>query len=128
VILDFNNMKIEISNGELLDRISILELKLLNIKNSDKLANVERQFAALNPLCVVLFEEHDSELQNLYLELSEINSKLWGLENLVRGETSTEDLVNYATEIFRQNELRNNIINDINILTNSDWLDIKHYQ
>ena len=128
MILDFNNMKIEISNGELLDRISILELKLLNIKNSDKLANVERQFAALNPLCVVLFEEHDSELQNLYLELSEINSKLWGLENLVRGETSTEDLVNYATEIFRQNELRNNIINDINILTNSDWLDIKHYQ
>ena len=121
-------MKIEISNGELLYRISILELKLLNIKNSDKLANVERQFAALNPLCVVLFEEHDSELQNLYLELSEINSKLWGLENLVRGETSTEDLVNYATEIFRQNELRNNIINDINILTNSDWLDIKHYQ
>jgi len=50
-------MKIEISNGELLDRISILELKLLNVKDPDKLANVERQFAALNPLCVKLFEE-----------------------------------------------------------------------
>ena len=121
-------MKIEISNGELLDRISILELKMLNVKDADKLANVERQFAALNPLCVKLFEENESELQKLYLELSKINGILWGLENLVRGDTKTEDLVQYATEIFKYNEDRNSIINDINILTGSDWLDIKDYR
>ena len=121
-------MKIDISNGELMDRISILELKLLNVKDPDKLANVERQFSALNPLCVKLFEENDSELQKLYLELSRINGTLWGLENLVRGDTKTEDLVNYATEIFKWNEERNKIINDINILTGSDWLDVKDYR
>ena len=121
-------MKLEISNGELLDRISILELKMLNVKDPDKLANVERQFAALNPLCVKLFEENDSELQTLYLELAKINGILWGLENLVRGDTETEDLVQYATEIFKQNEKRNSLINDINLLTGSDWLDIKYYK
>jgi|TARA_B110000438_G_scaffold155438_1_gene149204 hypothetical protein len=121
-------MKIDISNGELLDRISILELKLLNVKDTDKLANVERQFASLNPLCVELFENNDSELQSLYLDLAKINGILWGLENLVRNDTKTEDLVQYATEIFKQNEERNKLINDINLLTGSDWLDIKYYE
>ena len=119
-------MKIDISNGELLDRISILELKLLNVKDTDKLANVERQFASLNPLCVELFENNDSELQSLYLDLAKINGILWGLENLVRNDTKTEDLVQYAARIFKQNEERNKLINDINLLTGSDWLDIKN--
>ena len=48
-------MKIKISNGELLDRISILELKKLRIEDSAKLAVVEREFLELNPKCVSLF-------------------------------------------------------------------------
>ena len=41
-------MKIEISNGELLDKISILELKLLNIKDEEKLINIQKEFDKLN--------------------------------------------------------------------------------
>ena len=62
------------------------------------------------------------------MDLAKINGILWGLENLVRSDTKTEDLLNYATEIFKYNEERNKIINDINILTGSDWLDIKDYR
>ena len=75
---------IKISNGELLDRISILELKKLRMEDPSKLAIVEREFLQLNPKCIDLFTKNDSTLQVLYLELSEINGKLWDLENEVR--------------------------------------------
>ena len=44
-------MKIEVSNGELLDKISILELKLLKIEDKEKLVNIQKEFDTLNPLC-----------------------------------------------------------------------------
>jgi len=75
---------IKISNGELLDRISILELKKLRMEDSFNLAIVEREFLQLNPKCIDLFTKNDSTLQVLYLELSEVNGKLWDLENKVR--------------------------------------------
>ena len=61
------NYKVEISNGELLDKISILELKKLKIEVEDKLVNIEKEFNTLNPLVVDLFEGFGSQLQNLYL-------------------------------------------------------------
>ena len=69
-------MKIEISNGELLDKISILELKMLKIEDKEKLVNIEKEFHTLNPLCVKLFEKFGGELQNHYLELAAINAEL----------------------------------------------------
>ena len=59
------NYKVEISNGELLDKISILELKKLKIEDKDKLINIEKEFNTLNPLVVDLFEGFGSQLQNL---------------------------------------------------------------
>jgi len=66
-------MLVEISNGELLDKISILELKLLKIKDKEKLVNIQKEFDILNPLVVGLFEQYDGQLQNNYLELAKIN-------------------------------------------------------
>ena len=63
-------MKIEISNGELLDKISILELKTLNIKDTNKLVNVYKELRELNPLAENLFNICDSDLQNHYTELA----------------------------------------------------------
>ena len=72
MIQDFKMKTIKISNGELLDRISILELKKLRMEDSFNLAIVEREFLQLNPKCIDLFTKNDSTLQVLYLELSEI--------------------------------------------------------
>ena len=55
-------MLVEVSNGELLDKISILELKLLKIEDEEKLVNVMAEFDALNPLVISLFEKYDSQL------------------------------------------------------------------
>ena len=68
-------MKIEVSNGELLDKISILELKMLKITDKEKLDNILTEFNSLNPLCVVLFEQFGSKLQKLYLQLAKVNGK-----------------------------------------------------
>ena len=78
------NYKVEISNGELLDKISILELKKLKIEDKDKLVNIEKEFDTLNPLVVDLFEGFGSQLQNLYLELAKINGQLWDIEDWIR--------------------------------------------
>ena len=78
------NYKVEISNGELLDKISILELKKLRIEDKDKLVNIEKEFNTLNPLVVDLFEGFGSQLQNLYLELAKINGQLWDIEDWIR--------------------------------------------
>ena len=66
-------MNIKISNGELLDRISILELKKLRMKDPANLAIVEKEFLTLNKKCIILFTKNDSALQVLYLELARIN-------------------------------------------------------
>ena len=77
-------MKVEVSNGELLDKISILELKLLRIEDEAKLVNIQKEFDTLNPLAKELFDNNDGQLQNHYLELTSINSQLWDIEDWIR--------------------------------------------
>jgi hypothetical protein len=119
---------IKISNGELLDRISILELKKLRVEDPAKLAIIEREFLELNPKCVDLFTKNDSSLQVLYLELARINGKLWDLENQVRDVTLRDkQFITASKQIFQLNQTRNDIKNDINMITGSDYLEVKEY-
>tara|TARA_B100002019_G_scaffold269915_1_gene263105 strand:+ start:2896 stop:3267 length:372 start_codon:yes stop_codon:yes gene_type:complete len=119
---------IKISNGELLDRISILELKKLRMEDSFKLAIVEREFQQLNPKIIDLFTKNDSTLQVLYLELSEVNGKLWDLENEVRDKKiGDKNFIIASKKIFKLNQTRNKLKNDINIITGSDYRDVKEY-
>tara|TARA_B100001287_G_scaffold246158_1_gene223955 strand:- start:685 stop:1086 length:402 start_codon:yes stop_codon:yes gene_type:complete len=120
--------KIKISNGELLDRISILELKMLRIEDPDKSAVIKREFYELNPQCVDLFTKNDSTLQVLYLELARINGKIWDLENEIRDiKTSDKKFILTTKKIFKYKQIRNDIKNDINFITGSDYLDFKAY-
>tara|TARA_E500000318_G_scaffold80999_1_gene76213 strand:+ start:4461 stop:4847 length:387 start_codon:yes stop_codon:yes gene_type:complete len=124
-------MKVEISNGELLDKITILELKLNRIKDKDKLVNIQKEFDTLNPLAQELFEKHDSYLQNLYVELSSINGRLWDIEDLIR-ECEKEnrfdkEFVELARSVYITNDKRSEVKKTINILTNSGLVEEKSY-
>ena len=120
--------KIKISNGELLDRISILELKMLRVEDSSKSAAIKREFYELNPKCVSLFTKNDSSLQVLYLELARINGELWDLENEVRkSNIRDKQFILASKKIFKLNQTRNDIKNDINMITGSDYLEVKQY-
>ena len=77
-------MLVEISNGELLDKVSILELKMLKIEDKEKLVNIQKEFDTLNPLAKELFEQFGGQLQNHYLELARINGLLWDIEDWIR--------------------------------------------
>ena len=77
-------MKVEISNGELIDKLTILEIKLVEIKDKDKLINIQKEFDTLNPLVEKLFEKYDSQLQHYYDELAKINGQLWDIEDWIR--------------------------------------------
>ena len=125
-------MKIEVSNGELLDKLTILELKIKNIKDTSKLVNVYKEFNELNPLAKELFEKNDSNLQNHYLALAEVNSKLWDIEDDIRecerDKDFGEKFIALARAVYITNDKRCEIKKIINILTGSKFVEEKGYE
>jgi len=125
-------MLVEISNGELLDKISILELKMLKIEDDEKLVNIMTEFEILNPLVVSLFEKYDSQLQNHYLELAKINGKLWDIEDWIRDcereKRFDKEFVELARSVYITNDKRCEVKKLINILTSSGLVEEKSYK
>ena len=125
-------MLVEISNGELLDKISILELKMLKIEDELKLANVHEEFETLNPLVCELFENYDSELGELYLELAKINGQLWDIEDWIRDcereKRFDKEFVELARSVYITNDKRCELKKEINIYTKSGLVEEKSYK
>ena len=125
-------MLVEISNGELLDKISILELKILKIEDEEKLANIMTEFDALNPLVIELFEKHDGQLQNHYLELAKINGELWDIEDWIRDcereKRFDKEFVELARSVYITNDKRCEVKKLINLLTSSGLVEEKSYK
>ena len=125
-------MQVEISNGELLDKISILELKILRIEDEEKLINVMTEFDALNPLVIELFEKYDGQLQNHYLELAKINGELWDIEDWIRDcereKRFDKEFVELARSVYITNDKRCEIKKLINLTTSSELVEEKSYK
>jgi hypothetical protein len=125
-------MQVEISNGELLDKISILELKILRIEDEEKLINVMTEFDALNPLVIELFEKYDGQLQNHYLELAKINGELWDIEDWIRDcereKRFDKEFVELARSVYITNDKRCEIKKLINLVTSSELVEEKSYK
>ena len=125
-------MKIEISNGELLGKISILELKMLNITDEDKLVNINNEFNELNPFVHDLFDKYGPEIQELYLNLSKINGQLWTIEDDIRecerSKDFSEKFVELARSVYITNDKRCDVKKEINILTESGLVEEKSYE
>ena len=125
-------MKVEISNGELLDKITILELKLDKIKDKEKLVNIQKEFDKLNPLCNELFRIYGGELQVHYLALAKINGQLWDIEDWIRDcereKRFDKEFVELARSVYITNDKRCEIKKLINMLTSSEVVEEKSYQ
>jgi len=125
-------MQVEVSIGEFLDKISILELKLLNITDKVKLVNIQREFYYLNPFCTELLETYGGELKSLYLKLSRINGDLWVIEDKLRELESEkrfdEEFVELARSVYFTNDKRAEVKKDINLLTGSELIEEKSYK
>ena len=125
-------MKVEVSNGELLDKLTILELKLSNISDVQKLTNIQKEHDELNPLAGQLFDSYGEELKNLYKQLAEINSELWTIEDDIRecerNKDFGSDFVNLARAVYFTNDKRSEIKKSINLLTGSGFVEEKSYE
>ena len=125
-------MKVEVSNGELLDKLTILELKMSNISDDKKLINVKKEFNELSPLAKLLFEKFKDELLIKYKELALINSELWKIEDDIRecekNKNFGEKFVELARAVYFTNDKRSNVKKQINILTGSGFIEEKSYE
>ena len=125
-------MKVEVSNGELLDKLSILELKLKNIKDSKKLINIKNEHGGLSPLCNNLFDNYGKELRSLYAKLSEINAELWKIEDDIRecerNKEFGDEFVRLARAVYFTNDKRSDVKKSINLLTESGFVEEKSYE
>jgi hypothetical protein len=125
-------MKVEVSNGELLDKLTILELKMSNISDDKKLINVRKEFNELKPLAKLLFEKFKDELLSKYKELALINSQLWKIEDDIRecekNKNFGEKFVELARAVYFTNDKRSDVKKQINILTGSGFIEEKSYE
>ena len=121
---------IEISEGELLDKISILEIKLNKIKNPNLLKEVEKEYETLNGLKKKNIN-FSKEIENLYLELKETNIKIWQIENDKRlcekNSDFSEKFIKISRDEYFANDRRAKIKSKINILLDSNIKEIKEH-
>jgi hypothetical protein len=123
-------VKIEISIGELFDKISILRLKDHNIADEEKLKNINKELAILDAIALKI----DSEYRNseLYRKLNGINGGLWFIEerkrSFEREKDFGSDFVWFAREVYKQNDSRYEAKREINIKYGSEIIEEKSYE
>ena len=120
----------EISAGELLDKISILEIKLDNIKDKDKLVEINKEYKSLEETKKSNIEISEN-LEKLVNQLKEINLKLWNIEEQKRLCEKNSDFgknfIQLSRNVYLNNDKRAKIKSDINKLLGSNIKEVKSY-
>ena len=125
-------MTIEISNGELIDKLTILEIKLEKVIDKKASANILNEWEILNEKANLLFSIHSSqELFKAQNDLEEINRQLWWVEDSIRENEKQgifdKEFVELARSVYKLNDKRFKLKNKINKLTHSELREEKLY-
>jgi hypothetical protein len=121
----------EISAGELIDKITILEIKKIKIKNDEKLKEVEKELLSLNDTLKKTIP-NKSKIQTLIDKLKTINLKLWDIENGKRLAEKKNDFggkfIELARNVYKVNDERSKLKLEINNILGSNIKEVKsHY-
>ncbi len=118
-----------ISVGELIDKITILEIKLQKIKDPKKLENINIELDTLNQHFTEIKNENLSQLKN---NLKEVNLKLWQIEDDIRvcekNQNFDKNFIELARSVYITNDQRFEIKNSINELFSSEIKEVKSYE
>jgi predicted nucleic acid-binding Zn-ribbon protein len=121
-------MKIEVSNGEIMDKLSIIQLKLERISDENKLINLRKEFEVLKEASAAIMSTEDP----LYSELFRVNSELWDIEDRIRDLERRKDFgaefIETARAVYFRNDERSEIKRKINIRTSSGLIEEKSYE
>jgi len=123
-------LKIDVSVGEFLDKLTILEIKSERIKNEEKLHNVRRELQLLgetwmeSPL-------GRADTGDLLPRLKAVNERLWDIEDDIRRQeaagTFGDEFIRLARSVYRENDERARIKYELNKLLRSDLVEEKDY-
>jgi hypothetical protein len=121
-------MKIEVSTGEIVDKLTILQIKKTNIEDQNKLSNIEKE---LNYLSDVIDETGFDINTDLYRELLSVNRELWDIEDALREKerlsSFDEEFISLARKVYITNDKRAAIKKKINKISNSLFTEEKSY-
>ena len=122
-----NKIIAQISVGELLDKISILEIKKENMKGI-KLENVKKELDNLNSIVKIKNLDID---KNFLSNLRDVNKKLWVIEDKIREKESQnkfdKEFIELARSVYKENDKRASIKKEINLKYNSNFIEEKSY-
>ena len=125
-----NKIFAEVSVGELLDKISILEIKQKNIKDEQKIKIISKELESLNYSLKKDVRITD-EIKSLYEDLKKINIKLWNIEDgkrdCERNGDFGEKFIQLARSVYIENDQRAKIKNKINKISGSNISEVKSY-
>jgi len=123
-------MKIEVSHGEIVDKLTILQIKNQNITDPIKLVNIVKEYNYL--LSIVENNLGISTESPEYLELLSINNELWVIEDDIRDKERVkefdEDFISLARSVYYTNDVRAKIKKEINLKYSSGFVEEKSYQ
>ena len=120
----------EISAGELIDKITILEIKKIKITDTKKLKEVDKELISLNNT-MKNFIKDESVIVNLKEKLKKINLKLWDIEDGKRNAERNNDFgkkfIELARNVYKFNDERAKIKSEINLILNSNIREVKSH-
>jgi hypothetical protein len=121
-------MKIEVSNGEIIDKLTIIQIKLGRIKDKTKLVNLQKEYDELVDIATSIIHQSDP----LYKALYGVNCELWDIEDHIRDleriKDFGDDFIATARAVYFKNDKRSEIKREINIKTSSGLIEEKSYE
>lgn len=121
-------MKIEVSNGEIIDKLTIIQIKLERIKDESKLINLRKEYTELSEASASILSTSDDLYKMLYI----VNCELWDIEDRIRDLERKKDFgqefIDTARSVYIKNDKRSELKREINIKTFSGLTEEKSYE
>lgn len=122
-------MEIEVSVGEIVDKLSILHIKTKNISDVEKLKNVTKEYLYLHE---IVFDKLNINYDEHYKRLLDVNKELWDIEDRIRDKERNKEFdnefIDLARAVYITNDKRSEIKKEINKIYSSNFVEEKSYQ
>jgi len=125
------NIKVPVSPGEVLDKITILEIKSERMSDPEKVANVRVELALLQDTWTEFIRD-DEVIRGLHAQLKEVNEALWEIEDDIRDKERAKEFderfIELARAVYVTNDRRSQVKKELNLHLGSEIVEEKSYQ
>ena len=125
------NIKVPVSPGEVLDKITILEIKSERMSDPEKVANVRIELELLRETWAAGIRD-DDVIRGLHAELKKINEALWEIEDDIRDKERAKEFddrfIELARAVYVTNDKRSRVKTELNLHLGSEIIEEKSYQ